>query len=310
MPSWVISLGIASLMAAAIVVLWRVARRIDHKHPRCGACRYNVHGLSTTICPECGADLAVIGLWSPRQARISIAAIQVLLLAVGAWLLLTIVIEHSKRVLPVLAQVSRSDQLAPVTTETTTHFKVEASTQAWVPLAHFQGMMLAQNHLFPSPVFPEPDRSVKLVVSFRAACAIHADNRSNTHRINHVDGRVQESNGKVDAAVLAGWLASLPIQYSRDERAIVSRQLHHLLQLHLFADDTSADNLQTDQAEPITANGMFPMQMLLGRGTLTARTLWLEPALWCMLGLMTWGFLSFRLLRAALRSPSPSLVTK
>lgn len=30
--------------------------------PRCGKCAYRVHGLPTTICPECGSDLRAVGI--------------------------------------------------------------------------------------------------------------------------------------------------------------------------------------------------------------------------------------------------------
>jgi len=35
----------------------------------CGNCGYNVHGLPTSVCPECGSDLDIVGRVHPRTAR-------------------------------------------------------------------------------------------------------------------------------------------------------------------------------------------------------------------------------------------------
>jgi len=34
--------------------------------PRCGRCGYNVTGLPSSICPECGSDLRAVGTATPR----------------------------------------------------------------------------------------------------------------------------------------------------------------------------------------------------------------------------------------------------
>lgn len=45
----------------------RRSRRVDH--PACGACGYNVTGISRLSCPECGADLREVGILTPRMTR-------------------------------------------------------------------------------------------------------------------------------------------------------------------------------------------------------------------------------------------------
>lgn len=60
---------LAALGILFIIVFlgWRVlfARRIER--PCCTNCRYEVEGLPTSICPECGADLQKAGILQPRR---------------------------------------------------------------------------------------------------------------------------------------------------------------------------------------------------------------------------------------------------
>ncbi len=45
-----------------LVFLWLRVRRGKPREPGCGACGYQVQSLSTFSCPECGADLRVVGI--------------------------------------------------------------------------------------------------------------------------------------------------------------------------------------------------------------------------------------------------------
>ncbi len=38
-------------------------------HPECGHCGYDVRGLPTFICPECGRDLREVGILTPGTFR-------------------------------------------------------------------------------------------------------------------------------------------------------------------------------------------------------------------------------------------------
>jgi len=63
--------------------------------PRCGACAYDVGGLPTWTCPECGRDLRRVGVTGTHQRRVpfskslseGLAAVAVLCLLVGIVLL-------------------------------------------------------------------------------------------------------------------------------------------------------------------------------------------------------------------------------
>jgi hypothetical protein len=61
---------LAALVVGGIVVSWRrSARRIAHVGgPLCGGCGYNVSGLETLLCPECGGDLRRVGIRVPHAA--------------------------------------------------------------------------------------------------------------------------------------------------------------------------------------------------------------------------------------------------
>lgn len=49
-----------------LYVLRRVrARRLRVSSPSCAACRYDVRGLESFICPECGSDLREVGIITP-----------------------------------------------------------------------------------------------------------------------------------------------------------------------------------------------------------------------------------------------------
>ena len=51
-------------VVTAIMLLRRRRRTRPAKEPRCGQCGYNVTGLSTFTCPECGSDLRQVGIRS------------------------------------------------------------------------------------------------------------------------------------------------------------------------------------------------------------------------------------------------------
>jgi cbb3-type cytochrome oxidase subunit 3 len=74
--AWVISAAcfvvyVASMLAFAL----RQRRRADDDEARCGHCGYRTRGLPSSICPECGSDLNVVGLRRPtRWNRLAPAA--------------------------------------------------------------------------------------------------------------------------------------------------------------------------------------------------------------------------------------------
>ncbi len=70
--AWFMSpVGIYCLMAFYVAtiggaIVWRfLCRRDDKLEPQCGSCGYSARGLPTSICPECGGDLNVVGIAQP-----------------------------------------------------------------------------------------------------------------------------------------------------------------------------------------------------------------------------------------------------
>jgi len=55
--------------------------------PRCGHCGYDVRGLPSPVCPECGSDLRIVGVGRRRPPPLSEAGWYVLAMLVLAILL-------------------------------------------------------------------------------------------------------------------------------------------------------------------------------------------------------------------------------
>ncbi len=66
---WYIVLGVYVAVTAGVVVFLRAQRRraADDEEARCGSCGYPTRGLPTSICPECGRDLNVVGTRRPTS---------------------------------------------------------------------------------------------------------------------------------------------------------------------------------------------------------------------------------------------------
>jgi hypothetical protein len=65
-PLFFFAIPLMLLLVAAAVFFAR-GKRIEH--PTCPQCLYNVTGLESSICPECGANLDVIGVLQPRDVK-------------------------------------------------------------------------------------------------------------------------------------------------------------------------------------------------------------------------------------------------
>jgi hypothetical protein len=60
---------IVILVFAGVFVGAQMAGRLRKgpDHPACGKCGYNVTGLESMVCPECGSDLREVGIMTPSQ---------------------------------------------------------------------------------------------------------------------------------------------------------------------------------------------------------------------------------------------------
>ncbi len=52
-----------------VLVMLRSRRRQMPKSAACGRCGYNVRGMPTFVCPECGADVREVGIRPPASPR-------------------------------------------------------------------------------------------------------------------------------------------------------------------------------------------------------------------------------------------------
>jgi hypothetical protein len=67
-PSWVVGAAALCMSATAVMLYLRRQRKAAaDSEARCGACGYRVFGLPSSICPECGSDLNVVGLRRPPR---------------------------------------------------------------------------------------------------------------------------------------------------------------------------------------------------------------------------------------------------
>ena len=57
--------GVAGVVAMGLTFLRRRRRRFSGDEPACGECGYIVHPRARRVCPECGADLAAVGVFTP-----------------------------------------------------------------------------------------------------------------------------------------------------------------------------------------------------------------------------------------------------
>ena len=55
------------LLIIAFALLFGRGKRIEH--PTCPRCFYNVTGLESNVCPECGADLSIVGVLQPNRVK-------------------------------------------------------------------------------------------------------------------------------------------------------------------------------------------------------------------------------------------------
>jgi hypothetical protein len=75
--------GIAAVVHAARQFARR-RRRGKEDEPRCGRCGYIIHAGASRTCPECGSNLAVVGVFTPASAPPAFPWLTLWLVAAGA----------------------------------------------------------------------------------------------------------------------------------------------------------------------------------------------------------------------------------
>src|SRR5437773_3273233 len=91
----ILALPFALGAVITVIMLLRRRRRRSRsfKEPTCGQCGYNVTGLSTFTCPECGSDLRQVGIRSEAGSSVkSRPSRAVLLFQLSLWGLVVILI--------------------------------------------------------------------------------------------------------------------------------------------------------------------------------------------------------------------------
>jgi hypothetical protein len=113
MGAYIIPISAASLLliVVAIIVL-RHALTPRITAPLCGYCRYDVTGLPTEICPECGANLHVVGVLRPGSARPMGRVMKVSLWTLSVAAIGVIATPPILRSIPPLQQVTTTATLA------------------------------------------------------------------------------------------------------------------------------------------------------------------------------------------------------
>ena len=80
----------AVIVASLFAIAWRFRRANRVTEPSCPNCFYNVSGLQSPICPECGADLSRVGVLQPGNVRplgrMALMAYSTLFLLSIAWI--------------------------------------------------------------------------------------------------------------------------------------------------------------------------------------------------------------------------------
>lgn len=85
-PWLIAAVCLVAYVVATFVFLRIQERRASDSEARCGRCGYRTQGLPTTICPECGSDLRIVGLRLPTWWNRHSPPVRRTLL-VGAWTL-------------------------------------------------------------------------------------------------------------------------------------------------------------------------------------------------------------------------------
>lgn len=222
--------GVLSRIVCPRAARRRRGTRRGITEPGCGRCGYPVHGLESNICPECGADRAVVGVVEPRGPT---PRWVVTLGWVGAWMV----------TVSLLASLLNPLLLPGTPRNMSDHrdYKLRPRSGAYPTLD-----VRRIGYAFGSPWLgtpkPSPDRGwIKFVhrpnEKYLSQVDVYALGRMFTYGMSKWAGRqfeeVAAHSGKLDEAVLLRWLSQMEIDTTRPD---VRAEMSELLALFRTAD--------------------------------------------------------------------------
>ncbi len=201
-------------VAAVFVAVVLIARGRrgpgSHADPSCGACGYNVRGLSQLSCPECGADLREVGILTPNMRRgigpiggvVLWSVIQLLPGMIGASLAIAFLVPNvytrTENASYAHRKYTGNETNPPTIIQT-----IDVSSAGKQTLWPWEGR-------WPNKV-PPNNLSIKVFTEQGSAARLDIDLNDTAYRYQDASGAIVEARAKVDEAVLTQWLESTGI---------------------------------------------------------------------------------------------------
>jgi hypothetical protein len=228
MVSWLlIIIGIAFVVLVGIagVLIFHFVRQrraaAQGGDPVCGQCGYNVRGLPTFTCPECGSDLRTVGIVTPGQrrplGRLARAVIWTLILPVPALLISFVLLVT---VIPMTSDRSDTLDLLWKGSPSGPQVSLQAQGRALVtPLQRGRGRPVPLQRL-----------TLQLPGGWRATTAapLVIDLRTLGYRCQQPSGDILEQSSGLDASALRAWLAGAGVDVND---ALLQSQIPELLRI-------------------------------------------------------------------------------
>jgi hypothetical protein len=201
---------VAGAVAALIVWWFRGSKAAEA--PACGRCGYCVRGITTLVCPECGADLREVGIVGPGMRKAPRPGVYILI-----WTLL----------LPVPAVILSAVGLAVAPRYDTVRMERVILCQS-EPLRAtirvvIRGRTLCWPRFKPSPRVPM--QTMDLLLDQPPAAPLHVDLVGLTHRYTDVAGRVVKNPVGLSQEGLTGWLTAAGLKVNDDRTQEYIRKL-------------------------------------------------------------------------------------
>lgn len=191
-------------LAAAVALAvtgFLLVRRGAAAEPSCGRCRYPVTGLTTFVCPECGADLRTVGIltddFRPRLARRWRGVLWMLLLPVPALIISA-----------TLSQLVRIDTMTS---------RIHLNSPKSGAYRKFGVVERARSYS------SGPSRLEEITILLTrldggAPITLEVDPKTLAHRYTDAGGRRLESAAPLDVAAVMNWMKAMGV--SGDDEAI------------------------------------------------------------------------------------------
>jgi len=196
-------LAVVGIVVFLIVHHFRSRRAAAVTDAVCGRCGYNVSGLPTFTCPECGSDLRGVGIVTPGQRR-----------PIGPWgraLLWTLILPAPALILSVAAAVfvlplenTRSDKLTLASPPSGAYRGVELTaggrTLFWPWERSTRGQQMSLQHV-----------TIHLERFVGAVNPLEIDLARMAYRVRQMNGVLIEQSSGFDAVAVRDWMTDAGI---------------------------------------------------------------------------------------------------